>query len=111
MKHTILKIPLRVQQIISLALAIAFIVGSVGSVNASSSNKSNSNRPTIVLVHGAWAEGSSWNAVTSELQEKGYTVNVLANPLRGLSADAAYIASILNTIPGSIVLVGHSYGG
>lgn len=99
------------QRIITLALAIAFVITSVGSARAMTSKESNSNRPTIVLVHGAWADGSSWNAVTSELQGQGYTVNVLANPLRGLSADAAYIASILNTISGPIVLVGHSYGG
>jgi pimeloyl-ACP methyl ester carboxylesterase len=99
------------QRIITLALAIAFVIISVGSARAMTSKESNSNKPTIVLVHGAWADGSSWNAVTSELQGQGYTVNVLANPLRGLSADAAYIASILNTISGPIVLVGHSYGG
>lgn len=99
------------QRIITLALAIAFVITSVGSARAMTSKESNSNKPTIVLVHGAWADGSSWNAVTSELQGQGYTVNVLANPLRGLSADAAYIASILNTISGPIVLVGHSYGG
>lgn len=99
------------QRIITLALAIAFVITSVRSVRAMTSKESNSNKPTIVLVHGAWADGSSWNAVTSELQEEGYTVYVLANPLRGLSADAAYIASILNTIPGPIILVGHSYGG
>src|SRR5687768_17239047 len=99
------------QIVIAFALAIAFIMTSVGSARAMTSKKRNSNKPTIVLVHGAWADGSSWNAITSELQGRGYTVNVLANPLRGLSADAAYIASILNTIPGPIVLVGHSYGG
>jgi pimeloyl-ACP methyl ester carboxylesterase len=99
------------QCVIASVLVIAFLITSVGSAGALTSIESNSNKPTIVLVHGAWADGSSWNAVTSELQGQGYTVNVLANPLRGLSADAAYIASILNTIPGPIVLVGHSYGG
>lgn len=68
-------------------------------------------RPTIVLVHGAWADGSSWNGVTYRLQADGYTVYVLPNPLRGLISDSAYIASIMGTIPGPIVLVGHSYGG
>ena len=99
------------QRVIALALVIALINISVGSAHAMTSKESNSNKPTIVLVHGAWADGSSWNAVTSELQGQGYTVNVLANPLRGLSADAVYIASFLSTIPGPIVLVGHSYGG
>src|ERR1700752_1982816 len=111
-KSNLLKIRSWTQYIIALVLVIAFISTSVGSARAMTSKESNSkNRPTIILVHGAWADGSSWNAITAELQGQGYTVNVLANPLRGLSADSAYIASILNTIPGPIVLVGHSYGG
>lgn len=68
-------------------------------------------RPTIVLVHGAWADGSGWDDVTSRLQADGYTVWVAPNPLRGLAADAAYVASILHTITGPIILVAHSYGG
>src|SRR4051795_5297530 len=66
---------------------------------------------TIVLVHGAWADSAGWNEVTSRLQADGYTVWAVPNPLRGLSSDAAYVASILNTIPGPIILVAHSYGG
>ncbi len=66
---------------------------------------------TIVLVHGAWADGSSWSGVTARLQAEGYTVNVPPNPLRGLTSDSAYIASFLKSISGPIVLVGHSYGG
>ena len=68
-------------------------------------------KPTIVLVHGAWADGSSWSAVTSKLQSAGYTVDVEANPLRGLASDAQYLRDLLATIPGPVVLVGHSYGG
>jgi pimeloyl-ACP methyl ester carboxylesterase len=69
-------------------------------------------KPTIVLVHGAWADGSSWDAVTRSLQGQGYTVLVPPNPLRGLTEDAAYIASFLAQRPsGPVVLVGHSYGG
>jgi pimeloyl-ACP methyl ester carboxylesterase len=68
-------------------------------------------KPTIVLVHGAWADGSSWDGVTSRLQHHGYTVVVPAVPLRSLSGDASYIASVLHSIQGPIVLVGHSYGG
>jgi pimeloyl-ACP methyl ester carboxylesterase len=68
-------------------------------------------KPTIVLVHGAWADASSWNRVTKRLQRQGYSVMALANPLRGMTSDSAYIASILATIPGPIVLVAHSYGG
>src|SRR5262245_1726411 len=68
-------------------------------------------KPTIVLVHGAWADASSWNRVTKRLQREGYTVIAPANPLRGLTSDSAYIASVLAAVPGQIVLVGHSYGG
>ena len=68
-------------------------------------------RPTIVLVHGAFADASSWNGVLGRLQQRGYTVIALANPLRGLAADSAYTASLLNQIDGPILLVGHSYAG
>ncbi len=70
-----------------------------------------STRPTVVLVHGAWADSSSWDGVVRRLQDAGYTVDVPANPLRGLTTDSSYLASYLSTISGSIVLVGHSYGG
>ena len=68
-------------------------------------------RPTIVLVHGGWADASSWNAVTQRLQDRGYTVMAPANPLRGVQSDSAYLSSVLATIAGPIVLVAHSYGG
>jgi len=68
-------------------------------------------KPTIVLVHGAWADGSSWNRVTKRLQSEGYTVIAPANPLRGITSDSAYLASVLANVPGPIVLVAHSYGG
>jgi len=68
-------------------------------------------RPTIVLVHGAWADASGWAGVTRRLRAGGYTVVSPANPLRGLAGDAAYLRSLLQTISGPIVLVGHSYGG
>jgi pimeloyl-ACP methyl ester carboxylesterase len=67
--------------------------------------------PTIVLVHGAFADSSSWNAVIARLFAQGYPVVAAVNPLRGMTADAAYVASVLKGIPGPIVLVGHSYGG
>jgi pimeloyl-ACP methyl ester carboxylesterase len=68
-------------------------------------------RPTLVLVHGAWAGTSSWSAVTERLQREGYQVRAFANPLRGLTGDAEDLAAFLTTIDGPIVLVGHSYGG
>jgi pimeloyl-ACP methyl ester carboxylesterase len=68
-------------------------------------------KPTIVLVHGAWADSGSWNAVTALLQHEGYTVYAPPNPLQGLPEDTAAIAAFLHSITGPIVLVGHSYGG
>ncbi|WP_326568903.1 alpha/beta hydrolase [Amycolatopsis rhabdoformis] len=68
-------------------------------------------KPTVVLVHGAWADGSSWSDVVTRLQRDGYTVAVPPNPLRGVASDSAYLANYLKTITGPIVLVGHSYGG
>jgi pimeloyl-ACP methyl ester carboxylesterase len=68
-------------------------------------------KPTVVLVHGAFAESSSWNRVTARLLKKGYPVVAEANPLRGVNSDAAYLASLLDAIHGPIILVGHSYGG
>jgi pimeloyl-ACP methyl ester carboxylesterase len=67
--------------------------------------------PTIVLVHGAWANSGSWDGVVQRLQRDGYTVDVPPNPLQGLAYDPAYLADFLHTISGPIVLVGHSYGG
>ena len=69
-------------------------------------------KPTIVLVHGAWADGSSWNAVSTELQGQGFTVLTPPNLLHGVAGDAAYVASYLaQRTTGPVVLVGHSYGG
>ena len=67
--------------------------------------------PTVVLVHGAWADGSSWNGVVARLQRDGYTVDVPSNPLRGVASDSADLASYLKTVTGPIILAGHSYGG
>jgi len=68
-------------------------------------------KPTIVLVHGAFADGSSWNAVIERLQQQGCTVIAPANPLRGVAADSAYLASVVNQLDGPVLLVGHSYAG
>ncbi len=67
--------------------------------------------PTVVLVHGAFADSSSWNGVIPDLLAQGYPVVAAANPLRGATSDADYVASVLAGIEGPIVLVGHSYGG
>ena len=68
-------------------------------------------KPTVVLVHGAFAESSSWNRVVAKLLAKGYPVIAVANPLRGVKSDASYLASALDAIDGPVILVGHSYGG
>lgn len=68
-------------------------------------------KPTIVLVHGAFAGSSSWNGVISELATDGYPVIAAAVPLRSLKGDADYVASLVSSVPGPVVLVGHSYGG
>ncbi|HEV7709380.1 MAG TPA: alpha/beta hydrolase [Asanoa sp.] len=69
-------------------------------------------KPTIVLVHGAWADASSWNAVATPLQDQGFTVLAPTNLLRGPATDSAYVASFLaQRTTGPVVLVGHSYGG
>jgi pimeloyl-ACP methyl ester carboxylesterase len=67
--------------------------------------------PTVVLVHGAFADASSWNGVITRLQAKGVPVTAPANPLRGITADSAYIAAVVEQIDGPVLAVGHSYGG
>ncbi|MFF6888484.1 alpha/beta fold hydrolase [Streptomyces sp. NPDC012421] len=67
--------------------------------------------PTIVLVHGAFADASSWSPVIERLQDRGHQVIAPANPLRGLRHDAAYLAAVLASVEGPVVLAGHSYGG
>jgi pimeloyl-ACP methyl ester carboxylesterase len=68
-------------------------------------------KPTVVLVPGAWADGSSWDGVVADLQHDGYTVDVPPNPLSGVASDSAYLAGYLATVSGPVVLVGQSYGG
>jgi pimeloyl-ACP methyl ester carboxylesterase len=70
-----------------------------------------SGAPTVVLVHGAFADSSSWNGVIERLQAKGVQVTAAANPLRGIAIDSAYVASVLDETPGPVLAVGHSYGG
>ena len=69
------------------------------------------NETTVVLVHGAFADASSWNGVIERLQAKGLSVTAPANPLRGIAADSAYTASVIEQIDGPVLAVGHSYGG
>lgn len=68
-------------------------------------------RPAVVLVHGAWADASSWSGEVTTLQAAGYDVRAIANPLQDLTTDSEYIADYLKTIHRPVVLAGHSYGG
>ena len=67
--------------------------------------------PTVVLVHGAFADSSSWTGVIERLQAADVAVDAPANPLRGVTTDSAYLANVLSEIDGPVILVGHSYGG
>ena len=87
-----------------LALAVTVILVASGLAGAASHNRK-STKPTIVLVHGDWADASSWTSVLERLQDKGFTVVAPANPLRGPAEDSANLASFLATISGPIVLV------
>ena len=115
--RTSLKSGTRKTRFAAIGLALAGLVGIPGAVASAATGRqshdqaSSAVKPTIVLEHGAWADGSSWSGVVTRLQQGGYTVNVPPNPLRGPASDSAYLASYLASVPGPIVLVGHSYGG
>jgi pimeloyl-ACP methyl ester carboxylesterase len=100
---------LGVRTLLAVVLLIAF--GGLGAAGSTAAKSRSGPKPTVVLVHGAFADASGWNDVTGKLQRDGYTVIATANPLRGVDSDAAYLRSILDTLDGPIVLVGHSYGG
>jgi len=76
-----------------------------------SEDPTNEGTPTVVLVHGAFADASSWNGVIELLQAQGIQVTAPANPLRGIAIDSAYLATVFEETPGPILAVGHSYGG
>jgi pimeloyl-ACP methyl ester carboxylesterase len=102
------------RSIVAAALMTLALVGTASATAdaaGSQTTASSRSRPTIVLVHGAFADASGWASEIRQLQADGYPVIAPANPLRGLTSDADYIRSVLQTISGPIVLVGHSYGG
>ena len=101
----------RTYSLIALLTCTAIVVGGLISSRPSAAEP-DAVKPTIVLVHGAWADTSSWNGeIDATAEERGYTVRAIANPLENLTTDSTYVADFLKTIDGPIVLVGHSYGG
>jgi pimeloyl-ACP methyl ester carboxylesterase len=101
-------------RLIAIGSALLLILGlAVFTSTSAQGHTPSKHKPkqTVVLVHGAWADSSSWDGVISRLQHDGYTVDVFPAPLRGLASDSAYLRTYLAAISGPIVLVGHSYGG
>jgi pimeloyl-ACP methyl ester carboxylesterase len=90
---------------------VALLSLSAGGPAGAESQSGKGPRPTILLVHGDWADGSSWTSIIERLQKKGFTVVAPPNLLRGPATDAPYLASFLESVRGPIVLVAHSYGG
>jgi pimeloyl-ACP methyl ester carboxylesterase len=87
-------------------IAFAAALGGAGGAIAQEPAK-----PTIVFVHGAFADSSGWNGVISRLNREGYPTIAAANPLRSLAGDAAAVSAVVKSVKGDVVLVGHSYGG
>jgi pimeloyl-ACP methyl ester carboxylesterase len=94
-----------------LVVALATLCSASTAARAGAAPARTGAKPTIVFVHGAFADASGFAAVTVRLQRRGYTVLSPADPLRGTASDAGYVASVMKTVKGPIVLVGHSYGG
>ncbi|MFD7233489.1 alpha/beta fold hydrolase [Streptomyces sp. NPDC059881] len=92
-------------------VAAGLFATSAGPANAAKTPSVQRDKPTVVLVHGAFADSSSWNDVIKRLKRDGYPVVAASNPLRGVSSDAASVKAVLDSIDGPVVLVGHSYGG
>ena len=101
--------PVRRALIAVVLLCLVSLTGCGGA--APSASATEGPKPTVVLVHGAFADASSWNGVVTRLQKQGYPVVAPALGMRGLASDSAYLASLLAQIPGPVVLAGHSYGG
>lgn len=99
-----------------LRLARAFAIACIAAIQLTAPASAASaivptERPTIVLVHGAFAESASWNGVVHDLRARSFHVIAVANPLRGVRLDADYVGAVVDSVKGPVVLVGHSYGG
>lgn len=99
----------------AIVVTVAALLSGATTLSASAASPSSAGhataKPTVVLVHGAWADSSSWNAVVRRLIHDGYPVTAFATPLQSLSGDSSALRDLLASIPGPVVLVGHSYGG
>lgn len=95
----------------SKTLAAGFAAAVAAGLTFGAGQASAQDLPTVVLVHGAFADTSSWDGVAANLRDRGYTVVIPDNPLRGPGFDSAAIEKVVEDIPGPVVLVGHSYGG
>ena len=109
--HTLRAIGIAAAAIVALGIGVP-TMALANSAPSTTPTANSAVKPTIVLVHGAWADASSFAPITKELQDNGYTVRNAPNQLRGLASDAAYLAAYVNqSVTGPVVLVGHSYGG
>ena len=95
----------------TVRLCLSWLLGLALAITAQAAPQPPAALPAIVLVHGAFADASSWNAVIERLQAANMQVIAPPNPLRGPAFDSAYVASFLSQISGPVLLVGHSYGG
>src|SRR5690606_32734028 len=107
----VMRLRLRIPAALASALTVLGVISPTLTASAIGGPPTPQPKPTVVLVHGAWADSSSWSPVIERLRKDGYPVQALANPLQGLTGDSAYVSSYLSTIDGPVVLVGHSYGG
>ena len=104
---------MKMKPTVTAILAAALLAGTTTTAAGarSADAQAQADRPTVVLVHGAFEDATAWSYVTRRLQASGYRVIAPAVPLRGVGVDVAYLDSMLHTVQGPIVLVGHSYGG
>jgi len=101
----------RRRTVLGAAAVLTLAATGLGTSAAQAHGPGGNAKPTVVLVHGAFADASSWSGVVERLQDDGYPVRAVANPLRGVAADAAGVRAVVDSVEGPVVLVGHSYGG
>lgn len=111
LKSCLFNIALALFSLAGISMALAAPASITTSKERTMNVASITTKPTIILVHGAFADSSSWDGVAKELLALGYPVIAAANPLRSVKSDADYVASVVKNVNGLVVLVGHSYGG